>query len=123
MFNDDSDLSEQERSALAALPRELAPGDLLEERVVRALRREGHFNAAAPLRRQWGSRLLRVAAAISLFAGGVATGHYVLSQQSAVTDATPVKQASVTSQEKQPSSRTQTVKNGETVVDEREMWL
>ena len=41
MFNDNDDLNEQELAALAAVPRKMAPSDLLEERVVRALRSEG----------------------------------------------------------------------------------
>ena len=108
MFNEDYELSEQERIAIAALPRELAPGDLLEERVIRALTNEGHFGRVAHAPRQWSRQLMRVAAAIALFAGGVATGHYLLLQPRTAP---------------QSSNEAQTVGNTETVVAEREMWL
>jgi len=82
MFSSEEDLSPAERAALAALPRELPPGDMLEERVVRALRGEGHFGS----RRSHPSHGIalgwRVAAALTLFAGGVATGRYLLAPAS-----------------------------------------
>ena len=125
MFNEDNDLSEHERAALAALPRELAPSDLLEERVVRALKKEGHLGNISKGARPWGRIALRAAAAILLFVGGVATGKYMLTQQSstAISPSAAVKQAS-TEQTAPPRANpaTQTVKN-ETVVAEREMWL
>ena len=40
-----NELTAAERMMLAALPREMPVGDVLEERVVRALRREGHLGA------------------------------------------------------------------------------
>src|SRR5512141_419884 len=93
MFSENHELSEQERAAIAALPRELAPSDLLEERVVRALRSEGHLGRPAHPRNRWISPIVRIAAAIALFAGGVATGHYVLSQPDAGKQTAPVNQA------------------------------
>lgn len=121
MYSEDHDLSEQERTGLAALPRELAPSDLLEERVVRALKNEGHFGAASRAQRSWRSVAMRIAAAIALFAGGVATGHFALSQQPAAT--APVRQANAKKPAPPVKSGAQSVKNNETVVAEREMWL
>ncbi len=123
MFSENHELSEQERTALAALPRELTPSDLLEERVVRALKSEGHFNRATRGRSQWTRAIVRIAAAIALFAGGVATGHYALSQPDTEKQTAPVNQASVSKPVPQNTSGAQTVKNRETVVAEREMWL
>lgn len=122
MFNENQELSEQERAALAALPRELTPGDLLEERIVRALRNDGHFGRAISGPRRWTRQIVRIAAAIALFAGGVATGHYALTQPETGTQTAPVNQASVSKPVPQSTSGAQTVKN-ETVVAEREMWL
>ena len=43
MYNDEGfELTLEERNALASLPREMSVGDLLEAKVVRALRKEGH---------------------------------------------------------------------------------
>ncbi len=120
-YSDNHELSEQERAALAALPRELAPSDLLEERVVRALKNEGHFGAASPAQRSWRSAAMKIAAAIALFAGGVATGHYAMSQQPAASAA--VRQASLEKPAPTVNGGAQSVKNNETVVAEREMWL
>lgn len=123
MFSENEELSEQERVAIAALPREIAPSDLLEERVVRALRSEGHFNRSTRARNRWTGPFIRIAAALALFAGGVATGHYALSQPNTEKQTAPVNQASVSKPAPQPVSGAQTVKNNETVVAQREMWL
>lgn len=122
MYSDNDDLSVEDRAAIAALPREMAPSDLLEERVVRVLKGSGHFNSVARPRARWGAQLLKIAAAVALFAGGVATGHFMLSQPAAAI-APQVKQASVTNPPPQTPAGAQTVKNNETVVAEREMWL
>ena len=123
MFNDQNELSEHERAAIAALPRELAPSDLLEERVLRALKQQGHFGATVAASRAWPRMALRAAAAVLLFAGGVATGKYMVSQA-------PAGPAAATQQvsRQQPTPQkidngTQQVKSGETVVAQREMWL
>ena len=121
MYSEDHELSEQERTALAALPHELAPSDLLEERVVRALKDEGHFGAPSRVQRSWRSAAMKIAAAIALFAGGVATGHFALTRQTAAT--APVRQASVERPAPTLKSGAQSVKNNETIVAERELWL
>jgi hypothetical protein len=126
MFNEDNDLSEQERTMLAALPREMAPSDLLEERVVRALKSRGHLGTTSKPNRPWARMALRAAAAILLFVGGAVTGKYMLAQPSAAAavSTAQVKQTN-TEQTEQPSVNkgAQQVKNNETVVAEREMWL
>ena len=123
MSSENHELSVEERAAIAALPRELAPSDLLEERVVRALRNEGHFGTVARAPHQWTRQLTRVAAAVALFAGGVATGHYLLLQPASTVGAPANNQASITKPAPQSSSGAQSVRNTETVVAEREMWL
>ena len=48
MYNDEEfELTLEERNALASLPREMSVGDLLEAKVVRALRNEGQFSVAS----------------------------------------------------------------------------
>ena len=127
MFNEDNDLSEHERAALAALTRELAPSDLLEERVVRALKSQGHFGTVAKANRRWGRMALRAAAAILLFVGGVATGKYMLTQPSTSgANSSATLQQANNPQTTPPvvnKSTQQQVKNTETVVAQREMWL
>ena len=123
MFNEDEvELTLEERNALAALPREMAPGDLLEARVVRALKAEGHFGGE----RQRGNpfaTIWKVAAALALFAGGVATGRYVVAasgeRSSAAVPSVELREAPAT------STRTDTARSpkSETVVAQREMWL
>ena len=126
MYNDDNELTPDEIAALSALPREMQPSDLLEERVVRALKSDGHFGAIPRAKRSGGAWIaLRIAAALALFAGGVATGRYLLSSDtpqsaSIQAPATIVKERDTTV----PNPETRTVnRNKETVVAEREMWL
>lgn len=70
------ELSEQEREAFAALPRERVPPAHLEERVVGALRHRGLLGHTRP-----GIRRPRIAAAVAagvaLFAAGTATGQWM----------------------------------------------
>ncbi|MGH9420731.1 MAG: hypothetical protein ACRD3J_12210 [Thermoanaerobaculia bacterium] len=124
MYNDDQDLSETEVAALAALPRELAPSDLLEERVVHALRSEGHFGASRKINRTWMNMSLRIAAAAALFIGGVATGEYMMTRAATQTAdaAALIRQANALSST--PAAQpAQTAKTSEKIVAEREMWL
>jgi len=68
----DEELTPAEREALGALPREAEPGDLLEERAVRALVVRGWIRSAGRRR----PPLAWVAAACVLFfAAGFALGH------------------------------------------------
>jgi len=82
MFSSEDDLTSTERAAFAALPRETPPGDMLEERIVRALRNEGHFGASLSKASRRIALGWRIAAALMLFAGGVATGRYLLAPAS-----------------------------------------
>ncbi len=82
MFNDEElELTDAERAALAALPRERPMSDLLEGRVVNALKSRGIL--WSPSRR--GSRFttiaLRTAAAVFIFAAGALTERLVLDRQ------------------------------------------
>jgi hypothetical protein len=78
--HDEEDLTPDLRNQLSALPREMDPGRLLEERTVRALRERGMIQAAP------GGRVRRVprswlggavAAGIALFASGLALGQWM----------------------------------------------
>jgi hypothetical protein len=125
MYSEDQELSEHELSALAALPRELAPSDLLEERVVRALRSEGHFGNSRRIAQPWMNLSLRIAAAAALFIGGVATGQYMMSRSAtqSADAAALIRQANELSSPSTTQPAVQTVKSNEKVVAEREMWL
>lgn len=62
-------------SAVEALPRELDPGDLLEERTVRALRAAGLIGRRRAFSRGWIAGA--TAAAIALFSSGLALGQWM----------------------------------------------
>ena len=125
-YNDDNELTRDEIAALSALPGEKQPSDLLEERVVHALKMDGYLGAGVRGRQNRGLSLaLRIAAALALFAGGVATGRYLLAAdapQSASTalPSTIVRERDTTVPD--PSTR-QVNRNRESVIAEREMWL
>jgi len=125
MYNDEEfELTLEERSALASLPRELDPGDLLEARVVRALRNEGHLGVMPTRQRSTIAAAWKVAAALALFAGGVGTGKYVLksdAQQSASISAPASQNPDAVNST--PRTEPRPVRHNETVVAEREMWL
>jgi hypothetical protein len=79
----DTELTREERAAFASLPREAAPSDLLEERVVRALRTR---HLLAPRRALWhrGTRLVAgLAASLTLFLGGTVFGQWLAGRTSA----------------------------------------
>lgn len=73
-----TDLTPEELQALRGLPRERAPGDLLEERTVQALYDRGLLGSRGA---RSAGRLPRlafgVAAAVALFVSGVAVGQWV----------------------------------------------
>lgn len=125
MYNDDEvELTLEERAALASLPREMETGDMLEARVVRGLRDDGHFGAARIRHGSTLSATWKVAAAIALFAGGVATGRYALASEAP-------ESASITApasndrgaRDTTPRTETRPLRQNEKVVAEREMWL
>lgn len=124
MYSDEEyELTLEERAALAALPRQMAPGELLEGRVVRALRSEGHFGLPRSQRRRDLDMLWKIAAAVALFAGGIATGRYLVTtdaRQSAVLTAPSER---IGNPAPTPARNQAPVKHNETIVAEREMWL
>ena len=71
----EDDLNQRLEEPYRDLPRELDPGSAVEERIVRALRSEGLLRetSRASGRNTW---LLQAAAALVLFAGGLAAGEY-----------------------------------------------
>lgn len=126
MYNDEEfELTLEERNALASLPREMATGDLLEARVVRALRSEGRLGVAPTRKADSIASAVKIAAAVALFAGGVATGRYVLKSSDAPESASVSAPASQNRDVEKSTPRTQSrpVRQNETVIAEREMWL
>jgi hypothetical protein len=86
----EDELTPEERTLFAALPRERDPGRLLEERTVRALRERGLVQAAAGKPRRairvyagWVSGA--IAAGIALFLGGMAFGQHMATKTIATT--------------------------------------
>jgi hypothetical protein len=127
MYTDENELTHDELAALAALPREMQPSDLLEQRVVHALKIDGHFGGKRGVRESKGIMLaVRIAAGIALFAGGVATGRYLLASDSPQSAST-VQPSNTILRDRdtvQPDiNRRQVKQNNERIVAEREMWL
>jgi hypothetical protein len=123
MYNDENfELTRDEIAALSALPRELQPSDILETRVLRA------FGSVSRGERRTLALAWKIAAAITLFAGGVATGRYALAASApASASASASTTAPVTdtrdAQKSVPRNDIRTVQQKETVVAIREMWL
>ena len=119
MYDNESELTAAERAAFAALPRERTPSDLLEERVVSELRNRGMLSRTSHRARRFGAAW-RIAAAIALFAGGVATGRFVLAprQSSPTSSAMPASGNGVVN-----GSAVSTVRNGNAPIAHKEMWL
>ena len=116
------ELTAEERTMLSALPREIPPSDMLEERVMRALRREGHLGSPQVRRSRSFTTILKIAAAVALFAGGVATGRYVLLPDVPRSASLSQPERMRTNDTVQPSRESVPV-NGETIVAEREIWM
>jgi hypothetical protein len=116
------ELSDAELNALAALPREIAPGDLLEERTVKALRDAGHFGSSRRRPPSALSLVLRIAAALALFAGGVATGRYLIAGETHESASTASPRAEI-NQTGTAAPPARPASSQETVVAEREMWM
>lgn len=90
MHDTNDELTAEERAALEALSRERQPSRLLEERVVAALRNEGLLRSRRSAGRRSG-RWWVAAAAVTLFAGGVATGQALAARATADTVAAVVE--------------------------------
>lgn len=120
MFNDEEiELTEEERAAFASLPRERAPGDLLEERVVRQLRTDGMFlspRVESPRRSRIAFFALRAAAAVTLFIAGAMTERF-LTSQSAENAASPTR-ARAAQQQTLPAQRTEPAR-----LAQLELWI
>jgi hypothetical protein len=122
MYSDEDEmLTAEERALLTSLPREMAPSDMLEERVVRALRKDGHLGSAARPRNERLMSVLRIAAAIALFAGGVAAGRYLIAPDVPASASVQQPARSRVTDTLTPKSRTTPAT--ETIVAEREMWM
>jgi hypothetical protein len=124
MFNENEiDLTEEERIALSGLSREMQVGDLLEQRTVIALRDAGHFGSK-PKKSSSLPMVLRIAAAIALFAGGVATGRYLVAGETRERASTESPQSTITEPKTAaPRIESRPASGRETVVAEREMWM
>ncbi len=121
-YNDENELTAGELELLATLPREKAPGDLLEERVVRALKKEGYLGAGiVPRRRGFGSAW-KVAAAVALFAGGMATGRFVM-MPDAPQSAAVAAPSTIMVRDTIPAKGMAVPVKGEMIVAETELWL
>jgi hypothetical protein len=91
MFNDEEiELTDAERAALAALPRERPPSDLLEGRVMNELRSRGFLSPASRQRNRFAPIALRSAAAILIFVAGALTERFV-SNRSEKTQSAPTQ--------------------------------
>ncbi len=91
MFNDDEiELTDVERAALAALPRERTPSDLLEGRVMNELRSRGFVSPVSRRKSRVATIALRSAAAILIFAAGALTERFV-SDRNAKEETAPVQ--------------------------------
>jgi hypothetical protein len=96
---DDEELSADEREAFAALPREAMPSRLLEERVVGELRAHGYLGARHVRAPGWGWLPVgaAAAAAIGLFASGLALGQWLGARHTANVLMAQQRQDAVTS--------------------------
>ncbi len=104
--DDRTELTNEERAAFDALPKEREPGRLLEERTVQALR-DRRLIGASRLRRPYGRAPMLaagLAASVALFVSGVAVGQWLgsrtvtdtviaVQQQSAMQTAAAVQRA------------------------------
>jgi hypothetical protein len=79
MKDNSDELTPEEQSAFAALPRETDPGGLLEERTVNALHARGLLRAGPErtVSRRVPMWALGLAASLALFVSGVATGQWL----------------------------------------------
>lgn len=86
-MHDDDGLTPELRDALRSLPREADPGDLLEERTVKALKARGLIRAPRPrafvFHPAWATAA--AAAVVAVFAGGFAIGQWVAARQASET--------------------------------------
>jgi hypothetical protein len=120
MYDNENELTAAERAAFDALPRERTPSDMLEEHIVSELRNRGMLPRTTRRTRRFGAAW-RIAAAIALFAGGIATGRFLFAtrQSAAASNSIPAAVNAVESGNRAVS----TVRNGNAPVAHKEMWL
>jgi len=91
MFNDEEiELTDAERAAFTALPRERTPSDLLEGRVMNALKSRGFLSPVSRRKSRFAMIALRSAAAILIFVAGALTERFV-SDRNAKGETAPVQ--------------------------------
>ena len=89
MFNDEEiELTDAERSAFAALPKERRQSDLLEQKVVNELKSRGFLSASRKSNR-FARIAMRSAAAVFIFAAGALTERLVFDRQESSPAAKP----------------------------------
>ena len=82
MFNDEElELTDAERASFAALPKERPVSDLLEGRVVHALKSQGILSSRSRRGNRFATIALRSAAAVFIFAAGAVTERFVFDRQ------------------------------------------
>ena len=82
MFNDEEmELTDAERAMFAALPKERPVSELLESRVVSALKARGLLSPASRRGSRFTTIALRSAAAVFIFAAGALTERLVIDRQ------------------------------------------
>jgi hypothetical protein len=92
MFNDEEiELTDAERAAFAALPKERPVSDLLEGRVVNALKSRGTLSPASRRGSRFTTIALRSAAAVFIFAAGALTERLVFDRHETEGVVTPSK--------------------------------
>ncbi len=121
-YNDENELTAGELELLATLPREKMPSDLLEERVVRALKQAGYMGSGVVPRKRGSASAWKVAAAAALFAGGVATGRFVMIPD-APQSAAVAAPSNIMVRDTSPTNIRSLPVKGEMIVAETELWL
>ncbi len=79
-MSDDEDLTPEEKRAFDNLPREALPSQFLEERIVRALRKDGTLQSSIVTGRRlpaWGLAAASIAASVILFGSGLIVGQWI----------------------------------------------
>jgi hypothetical protein len=122
MYDTENELTTAERAAFDSLPRERPPSDLLEERVVSELRNRGMISRTTRRGSRFGTAW-RIAAAIALFAGGVATGRFILAPEQSAPSTRADSFPSGERVERGGDQGVNTVRNGTVAIAHREMWL
>lgn len=122
MYDNENELTTAERAAFDSLPRERPPSDLLEERVVSELRNRGMLSGATRRGGRFGMAW-RIAAAVALFAGGVATGRFILAPEQSGSTARADSFPASERVDRSGAHGVNSVRNGNPAIAHKEMWL